>query len=320
MEQEAAQAVRGSKELDWGRDAMQDQEHKRAPPRTLRGHPFSIELRLAVGFFLGACILFASAQRTLGQRSDTPSIKVAPLIVADRASQVSLGITVGPPEAVPSDTYIRVRGMPPRVSLTEGHAIGPGSWAIPLGGLPSLKANIPVDAGGRAELSISLLTIDGKVLAEASTALTVGVTVAFGPETTGPNQPPNRSPAIVAPPASSTPPAPQPAPRAALLAVQRPPQISAEDKARAETIVARGETYLANGSIEAAREFFERAAKIGLARAALRLAATYDPAELQRLGVQGVEPDHAKARNWYERAKELGATEAEGQLARLSGD
>ena len=31
-------------------------------------------------------------------------------------------------------------------------------------------------------------------------------------------------------------------------------------------------------------------------------------------------PDHAKARNWYERAKELGATEAEGQLARLSGD
>ena len=302
------------------RDAMLDQEHKRAPPQTLRGHPFFIEPRLAAVLFLGACILCASAQRTLGQRSDTPSIRVAPLIVADRASQISLGITVGPPEAVPTNTYLRVRGMPPRVSLTEGHAIGPGSWAIPLGGLPSLKANIPVDAGGRAELSISLLTIDGKVLAEASTALTVGVTVAFGPETTGPNQPPNRSPAIVAPPASSTPPAPQPAPRAALLAVHRPPQISAEDKARAETIVARGETYLANGSIEAAREFFERAAKIGLARAALRLAATYDPAELKRLGVQGVEPDHAKARNWYERAKELGATEAEGQLARLSGD
>jgi len=117
---------------------------------TLRGHPFFIESRLAAALFLGACILCASAQRTLGQRSDTPSIRVAPLIVADRASQISLGITVGPPEAVPTNTYLRVRGMPPRVSLTEGHAIGPGSWAIPLGGLPSLKANIPVDAGGRA--------------------------------------------------------------------------------------------------------------------------------------------------------------------------
>jgi TPR repeat protein len=193
-------------------------------------------------------------------------------------------------------------------------------WSIPLGGLPSLKANIPVDAGGRADIIISLVTIDGKVLAEATTALTVGVTAAFGPDASGPNQPPNRSTAIVAPPSSITPSTQQPTPRAALLAVQRPPQISAEDKARAETILARGETYLANGSIEAAREFFERAAKFGLARAALRLAATYDPTELQRLGVQGVEPDRAKARNWYERAKDLGATEAEGKLARLSGD
>ena len=41
---------------------------------------------------------------------------------------------------------------------------------------------------------------------------------------------------------------------------------------------------------------------------------------MQRLGVQGVELDRAKVRNWYERAKELGATEADGKLARLSGD
>jgi hypothetical protein len=321
MDQEATQAVSGSKEFRWGSRCDARSRAQAGATADIARPPIFIESRLAVVLFLGASILCASAQRMLGQRSDTPSIRVAPLIVADRASQVSLGITVGPPEAVPTNTYLRVRGMPPRVSLTEGHAIGPGSWAIPLGGLPSLKANIPVDAGGRAELSLSLLTIDGKVLAEASTALTVGVSVAFGPETTGPNRPPNRSPAIVAPPSSSsTPPTPQPAPRTALLEVQRLPQISAQDKARAETILARGETYLANGSIEAAREFFERAAKIGLARAALRLAATYDPAELQRLGVQGVEPDHAKARNWYERAKELGATEAEGQLARLSAD
>ena len=48
---------------------------------------------------------------------------------------------------------------------------------------------------------------------------------------------------------------------------------------------------------------------------ALRLAATYDPAELLRHRVQGVTPDRAEARKWYERARELGAPEAQEHLS-----
>ena len=51
----------------------------------------------------------------------------------------------------------------------------------------------------------------------------------------------------------------------------------------------------------------------------IRLAATYDPSELARLQVQGIAPDPAEARKWYERARELGAPEAEERLARLAG-
>jgi TPR repeat protein len=49
------------------------------------------------------------------------------------------------------------------------------------------------------------------------------------------------------------------------------------------------------------------------------MAATYDPAELDRLGieVQGAIADPAQARKWYERARALGAPEAEERLARI---
>jgi len=97
------------------------------------------------------------------------------------------------------------------------------------------------------------------------------------------------------------------------------PPLAAHDKARAERLL-RGEEYLANGSVISARAFFERAAAAGLAAGALRLAATYDPGELQRLQALRVVPDPALARRWYERARELGAPDAVEQLARLSGN
>jgi TPR repeat protein len=63
--------------------------------------------------------------------------------------------------------------------------------------------------------------------------------------------------------------------------------------------------------------FFRQAAEAGLAIAAMRLGATYDPNELSKLKVQGLAADVAEARKWYERARELGAPEAEQRLARL---
>jgi TPR repeat protein len=85
-------------------------------------------------------------------------------------------------------------------------------------------------------------------------------------------------------------------------------------------MLARGQEYLASGNVAAARDFFERAAEIGLAAAALRLAATYDPVELRRVQAQGIVADPAMARRWYLRARELGALEAVERLARLGAN
>ena len=73
------------------------------------------------------------------------------------------------------------------------------------------------------------------------------------------------------------------------------------------------------GNIAQARQFYQRAAQMGLARGALMLGATYDARELARLRAIGVVPNPAEARRWYERALELGAPEAQARLAALAG-
>jgi len=90
------------------------------------------------------------------------------------------------------------------------------------------------------------------------------------------------------------------------------------DKERALGFMKKGEELMATGNVEAARLFYRRAADAGLAQGALALAATFDPQELaRRQVVGGLRPDPAEAQRWYERARELGAAEAEGPLKRL---
>lgn len=215
-------------------------------------------------------------------------IAIAPIIAAGPATQVPLVISIAPPDALPRNSFLRVRGLPPTVSLSEGYVTAPGSWSVPLNALATLQMIIPAGVSGRAELVLSLTREDGSLLAEARSDLVV--------------QPAPREAA--APPPPTGPPA---------------PVLTPEAREAAEKFVARGEAEVAQGNIATARQFFLRAAQLGMARGALLLAATYDPRELARWGARGVQANVGEARRWYERARELGATEAQGRLAGLGG-
>jgi TPR repeat protein len=93
--------------------------------------------------------------------------------------------------------------------------------------------------------------------------------------------------------------------------------LTAEERERALRLVKKGHEQLAQGGIAQARLLYERAADAGLALGAMAMAATYDPAELDRLGLLGLKPDREAARRWYERARQLGGADAEQQLRRL---
>ena len=81
-----------------------------------------------------------------------------------------------------------------------------------------------------------------------------------------------------------------------------------DDPAQVSELCRRGEDLLSAGDIAAARLLLERSARAGSPRAAFMLGTSYDPKVLKYLGVRGVPADTASARNWYEKAKELGYT------------
>jgi hypothetical protein len=100
-----------------------------------------------------------------------------------------------------------------------------------------------------------------------------------------------------------------------VVAVPQRPKLDQDEIGR---LIKRGQQLLAAGDIAPARLMLQRAAQGGSAEAALALGGTYDPDVLREIGVLGFAPNPAMAREWYQKALELGASEASRRLDRLA--
>jgi hypothetical protein len=94
--------------------------------------------------------------------------------------------------------------------------------------------------------------------------------------------------------------------------------IRALDPASIKLLIQQGEQFIASGDLVSARLVYRRAAEAGDAAAALALGATYDPVVLAKIGVRGMGADIAKARGWYEKAKEFGSPDAPRRIEMLA--
>ena len=232
----------------------------------------------------------ASVGSAQAQRAEPVSIKVAPILRGEAPSSLPIKIQLSPEQGA-KNAFIRIRGLPRTVALSEGHAIAPGSWSVPLAALATLTFILPAGIEGQSEVFISFVNVDGGVLAEAKTTLVVAA--AKAPVETRAIAPPATAPALAV------------------------PKMDPAERERAMRLHAQGVEQLQRGNVYAARKFFELAASAGLAQSAIAAAATYDPDELVKLNVVGLQPDAAAARKWYEKARELGAVEAAERLRRL---
>jgi hypothetical protein len=98
----------------------------------------------------------------------------------------------------------------------------------------------------------------------------------------------------------------------------RPP-VAAEDASVIAAKMKIGVELMTYGEVTAARVMFQRVAEAGDAAGAFALAETYDPLVLGGLRLrEGIMPDLALARTWYERARELGSLEARDRISRLA--
>ena len=110
-------------------------------------------------------------------------------------------------------------------------------------------------------------------------------------------------------------------PAAAAVAVAAPVSIAPParrmDSDELTALMTRAKAFLASGDIPPARLLLERAAEAQEASAALMLAQTYDPTVLGTQDIRNITPDPALARNWYQRAAQLGSADAQRRLSQL---
>lgn len=209
------------------------------------------------------------------------SLKLAPRIDVHGGARARFPVTLDPLPGDADALLLVVRGVPEEIALSQGSAIGNEIWLIPAHLSGNVEFTVANAVTGTFDVSTELVTIEGRMLAQARTRIV------------------------------STPTA---------LATAPPAEPATSEKIDADTVrrlTARGELLLDTGDIGAARVVLERAAAAGSAIAALRLGETYDPVFLRRSGTQANAGDEAQAQRWYEQAERLGSPRAAERLGEL---
>jgi hypothetical protein len=239
---------------------------------------------------------------------------------------ISLGVDVNAPA---SGSFVLVRGMPTGSRLTAGLQIRDGEWRVPLRDLLHAQVMPPRDYLGTLNLPVDLSNSDGRIVDSKIQRLTWRAdrpdpivakpveTVVIGSQSVssppGPSASPNVREALAGDGAvQSFSEQPVASPRAASSQASR--QVDAQEL---KNLMQRADIALENRDFAAARLLLRRAAEGGDPKAALALAATYDPGVLKQLGALGAQANADRAREWYRKAADWGSPEAGRRLLEL---
>lgn len=216
-----------------------------------------------------------------------------------------------------------ITGFVPGTTLSMGAAAGSNGWRIRLADLPKLQAHFPPNFSGGMDLVVELRRGDAAVIDRKAVRLDV-VNARLAPASVGPSQPTSSQGSSQ----TSAPPSGRAGEEAIGALPQNPATAATEeshaparrlDPAEVTVLLRRGEELVKNGDLAGARLLLQRAAEARHGGAAFALASTYDPLMLKHLPVLGLNGDVGLARQWYERARELGIKEAAARLEALAG-
>jgi hypothetical protein len=210
------------------------------------------------------------------------SLTVPATVEARSTQTVRVQIGLDPSGAALTGDVLMIAGLPESVEPNGASAAGAGRWLLPASSMGELELKLSDRAEilGRHAVALELLSRSGVRLAAAKTTLVIA-----------PLAVPDPRPAASGPPID-------------------------EDAQR--RFLAKGADLYALGHVNSARLIFERAVSAGNAAAAVALGDTYDPRRLMQLGAPLNLGDLAKATYWYERADELGSTEAKARILGLA--
>ena len=243
----------------------------RSARRASRCSPAKPGARAAARILLAALSVWFFATAMALAQTARPTITVAATLPAEPATQAPLAIRVGPPDSIAKGSFIRIRGLPPTIALSDGHSIAPGSWAVPIAALSSLKITLPAGAAGKSEISITLVGSDGSITRRGKIRACRRRFFAAGQ----PDAEQERTSANLnfesGHPASTT--FGDDGTRRCADSARETGKAPPEQRDRALRLLKRGDEQLAEGGIAQARLLYERAAEAGLAQGAMSMAA-----------------------------------------------
>lgn len=253
-------------------------------------------LELLAGIRGGSLVLCVGLILALPAYADGPTFGE---LLAQAKAQAAAGHRWSPPGDNMTETVMKMMDIVPTAThdqLAELSAL-----------LESDKSTPPSETGGLGAPPNRQATRDA-----APTSDTPSSTVP-SPIVPSPLAPPDGvQPTSPAPKAMSPPTGPD-RPRPAISGVVAP-----QPSARSAALFARGQDAERLGDFSGARRFYASAAQLGEAAAARNLGRLYDPAYLRQTALGGVDPDPDQARYWYQRAVQLGDTQAGPLLEALS--
>jgi IstB-like ATP binding protein len=232
--------------------------------------------------------------RTQGttEESNSPRARLVVLRAPPRSADevIPLGLSLAEGSG---DAALVLAGPPVGWTISTGFPLGADNWVLSASELGDAAIRPPRGFVGTIDLAVELRLADDTV----ADRLSLRMTWVEAPKT---------STAIAA---------------AQTSAVAAPAETGSTgtplrrlDRDEVANLRKRGEEFMLAGNLGLARLTLQRAAEAGDPQAAFALATTYDPILLETRRVIGVVPDIAKARAWYEKAKEFGSTAASLRL------
>jgi hypothetical protein len=224
---------------------------------------------------------------------DTPLQTLRLKGVAGRPIPLKIDVPQGIGENI---RFVMVRGLPDKVTLSSGFRVKQ-SWLVAINEVNGVQLVSPEDYKGDFTLEFFFVK-DGQER-PASSAMRVQIA------------PPGASEqATVEEPLPTQPVSPQSSGGPAVL----PPAQEAD-------MLQKGQDYLGRGDVASARMLFEELSAHGSAKGALAMARSYDPNALKEIWIVGtLQPDAEKAKLWYQRASDLGDSDAQGYMKQLESN
>ncbi len=190
---------------------------------------------------------------------------------------------------------LRVMGLPEASYLTAGIETTKGNWLLKPEDIAGVKLVVPQMDAPQFDVEIAAVEEKTGVLAAPVKAMTVAIANPSAPNVAATIAPANAMPdtAIITP-ALATPVNPE-----------------------AASLITKGDGLLNSGDLASARQFYLRANELGDAKGAYGVGRTYDPKIFAALNVQGLQPEPAKAAEWYKKAIAGGVTAARTAMENL---